>query len=157
MRVVPTPPPPPPPEPTRSPNAIALGRKAWIHPTDLQWEFTTSRGPGGQNVNKVATRAVLNVDPRRVYGLHEAARGRWMDLVRHRMGGECVTFSCGEHRSQLQNREACVAQLAASVRQAEIIPKVRRATKATRGSRERRLESKKREGEKKRSRGWSDQ
>ncbi|MFM7809830.1 MAG: peptide chain release factor-like protein, partial [Planctomycetota bacterium] len=110
-------PPPPPPEPARSPNAIALGRKAWIHPTDVQWEFTTSRGPGGQNVNKVATRAVLSVNPERVFGLHEAARGRWMDVVRHRMASGCATFSCGEHRSQLQNREACVAQLAASVRQ----------------------------------------
>ena len=155
MLAVPTPPPPP--EPVRSPNAIALGRKAWIHPDDLAWEFTTSRGPGGQNVNKVATRAVLGVDPSRVFGLHEAARARWMDLVRHRMSGDRVSFSCGEHRSQLQNREACVAQLAASVRQAEVIPKVRRATKATRGSRERRLESKKREGDKKRARGWRDQ
>ena len=150
------PPPTPPPEPPRSPNAITLGRKAWIHPDDLQWEFTTSRGPGGQNVNKVATRAVLGVDPARVFGLHEAARGRWLDLVQHRMSGGRVAFTCGEHRSQLQNREACVAQLAASVRQAEVIPKVRRATKATRGSRERRLESKKREGEKKKSRQWRD-
>jgi ribosome-associated protein len=147
-------PPPPPPEPARSPNAIALGRKAWIHPDSLSWAFTTSRGPGGQNVNKVATRAVLQVDPARVYGLHEAARVRWMEVVRHRVAGGVVTFSCGEHRSQLQNREACVAQLAASVRQAEVPPKVRRPTKATRGSRERRLESKKREGEKKKSRGW---
>lgn len=150
-------PPPPPPEPVRSPNAIALGRKAWIHPDDLSWSFTTSRGPGGQNVNKVATRAVLQVDPARVYGLHEAARVRWMEVVRHRIAGGMVAFNCGEHRSQLQNREACVAQLAASVRQAEVPPKVRRPTKATRGSRERRLEGKKREGEKKRLRGWSDQ
>ena len=160
MRTVqpdPAPTPPPNSEPVRSPNAIALGRKAWIHPNDLQWEFTTSRGPGGQNVNKVATRAVLSVEPARVFGLHEAARARWMDLVQHRVAGGLVTFHCGEHRSQLQNREACVAQLAASVRQAEVIPKVRRATKATRGSRERRLESKKREGEKKKSRGWRDQ
>jgi ribosome-associated protein len=153
VRIV-LPQPPPPPEPARSPNAIALGRKAWIHPDDLQWEFTTSRGPGGQNVNKVATRAVLSVDPVRVFGLHEAARARWLDVVRHRVAGGVVTFSCGEHRSQLQNREACVAQLAASVRQAEVPPKVRRPTKATRGSRERRLDSKKREGEKKKSRGW---
>ena len=150
MEPVPT----PPPEPMRSPTAIALGRKAWIHPDDLDWSFTTSRGPGGQNVNKVATRAVLQVDPARVFGLHESARARWLELVRHRVAGGAVVFSCGEHRSQLQNREACVAQLAASVRQAEVPPKVRRPTKATRGSRERRLESKKRDSEKKQSRRW---
>lgn len=146
------PPPAPVPDPPRSPNAVALGRKAWIHPDDLHWEFTTSRGPGGQNVNKVATRAMLSVDPARVFGLHVSARGRWIELVRHRVAGERVTFHCGEHRSQLQNREACVAQLAASVRQAEVAPKVRRPTKATRGSRERRLESKRRESLKKRER-----
>jgi len=146
----------PSPEPARSPNAVALGRRAWIHPDHLRWQFTTSRGPGGQNVNKVATRAVLNVDPADVHGLPEAARTRWLGLMQHRMAGHEVTFQCGEHRSQLQNREACVAQLAASVRQAEVPPKVRRATKATRGSQERRLESKKREGEKKRGRRWSE-
>lgn len=146
----------PSPEPARSPNAVALGRRAWIHPDHLRWQFTTGRGPGGQNVNKVATRAVLHVHPSDVHGLPQAARSRWLELMRHRMAGEEVTFQCGEHRSQLQNREACVAQLAAGVRQAEVQPKVRRATKATRGSRERRLDSKKREGEKKRSRQWRD-
>ena len=144
----------PPPEPVRSPNAIALGRRAWIHPDDLQWQFTTSRGPGGQNVNKVATRAVLNVQPSRVHGLNDAARTRWLDLMQHRMAGGSIAFTCGEHRSQLQNRESCVAQLVASVRQAEVVPKIRRPTKATRGSRERRLEGKKRDSGIKRDRGW---
>jgi len=144
----------PPPEPVRSPNAIALGRRAWIHPDDLQWQFTTSRGPGGQNVNKVATRAVLNVQPSRVHGLNDAARARWLDLMQHRMAGGAIAFTCGEHRSQLQNRESCVAQLVASVRQAEVVPKIRRPTKATRGSRERRLEGKKRDSGIKRDRGW---
>ena len=144
----------PPPEPVRSPNAIALGRRAWIHPDDLQWQFTTSRGPGGQNVNKVATRAVLNVQPSRVYGLNDAARTRWLDLMQHRLADGAIAFTCGEHRSQLQNRESCVAQLVASVRQAEVVPKIRRPTKATRGSRERRLEGKKRDSGIKRDRGW---
>jgi ribosome-associated protein len=140
-------------EPLRSPNAIPLGRRAWIHPTALRWQFTTSRGPGGQNVNKVATRAVLHVRPDDVHGLGDAARGRWLDLVRQRVGADgSVAFHCGEHRSQLQNREACVAQLGASVRQAEVAPKIRRPTKATRGSHERRLESKRRESLKKRER-----
>lgn len=145
------------PDPPRSPNAIALGRRAWIHPDDLTWQFTTSRGPGGQNVNKVATRAVLGVHPDRIFGLDPGARARWLELVRHRVADGRVTFSCGEHRSQLQNREACVAQFVASVRQAVVAPKVRRPTKATRGSRERRLESKKRESDKKQSRRWSGQ
>jgi ribosome-associated protein len=146
----------PSPEPHRSPNAVSVDRRAWIHPDHLRWQFTTARGPGGQNVNKVATRAVLHVDPADVHGLAEGARGRWLELVRHRLAGLEVVFQCGEHRSQLQNREACVAQLAASIRQAEVAPKVRRPTKATRGSRERRLESKKRESDKKRSRRWND-
>lgn len=144
------------PEPARSPNAVALGRRAWIHPDHLRWQFTTARGPGGQNVNKVATRAVLHVDPSDVHGLHPAARARWLGLTRHRMAGHEVTFQCGEHRSQLQNRESCVAQLVASVRQAEVQPKVRRPTKATRGSQERRLESKRRESLKKRDRRGMD-
>ena len=72
--------------------------------------------------------------------------------MQHRLANGEVIFSCGEHRSQLQNRGGCVAQFAASVRQAEIVPKVRRATKATRSSRERRLEGKRRDSSIKRGR-----
>jgi len=129
-----------------------MGRRAWIHPSDLKWQFTTSRGPGGQNVNKVATRAMLQVQPSSVHGLNAAAHARWLVLMQHRLAGGVVAFACGEHRSQLQNREACVGQLVASVKQAEVTPKIRRATKATRGSRERRLDSKRRESDKKRRR-----
>ena len=59
-----------------------------------------------------------------------------------------------EHRSQAQNREACVARLKKLIEACEAPPKIRRKTKPTRGSKERRLKAKKEHSEKKRNRGW---
>ncbi len=141
-------------ESARSPNAISLGRRAWVHPDALAWSFSTSPGPGGQHVNKTATKALLRVDPNHIGGLHPAARARLDTLMRHRSSGGLASFSSHQHRSQASNRDECLAMLAALVSQAEVQPRVRRKTKPSRGSKERRLDSKQREGKKKRDRGW---
>ena len=111
---------PPPRRPIRPGNAFDCGPRAWIDPAGLDFSFSRSGGPGGQNVNKVHSRAELMVKLGSIHGLDERALERLRELVLR----------------------------------ASIPPKVRRKTKPTRGSIERRLEAKKREGEKKRQRRW---
>jgi len=73
------------------------------------------------------------------------------------VGGGKLLFRCDLHRSQLMNREACQARLTALVRQAEVRPKVRKKTRPTRGSIERRLEGKRKSSERKKNRRWNDE
>ncbi len=141
-------------DPEQSPNAIVLGKRAWVHPDSLTWSFSCSPGPGGQHVNKTATKALLRVDTNLIYGLNPFARQRLDALMGHRSAKGMASFSSHQHRSQAANREECLDHLRAIVKQAEIQPRVRRKTKPSRSSKERRLDSKHREGRKKQNRGW---
>lgn len=91
-------------------------------------------------------------------GLNAAARQRLMTLASAWLArGEELVLHADETRSQLDNREAALRRLAEVVTRAATPPKVRRPTKPTRGSKERRLASKKRDGEKKSRRQWRDE
>lgn len=147
----------PPRKPTRPPGALDLGRGAWVRPQDLAWTFTTARGPGGQHVNKASTAAVLRVRIADLGGLDAAAQER----LRAQAGGTLVgdgelLFRCDLHRSQLMNREACQARLRTLVSHAAARPKVRKRTKPTYGSVQRRLQGKRKASERKASRRWRD-
>ncbi len=145
----------PPRKPMRPGNAFDCGPRAWIDPSGLDFSFSRSGGPGGQNVNKVHSRAELMVKLTAIHGLDERALGRLCDAAgSHLVHGDTLRFTAEEHRSQKANKDACLERLREMVLRASIPPKVRRKTKPTRGSIERRLESKKREGEKKRQRRW---
>jgi len=140
----------------RPASAIDLGRGAWIAPSRLQWSFSRSGGPGGQHVNKTSTKATLRIHMDDVHGLDDAARARLVDIASSRLTqGDEIVLQADESRSQLDNREAALRRLRAIVIQAATPPKIRRKTKPTRGSKERRLQSKKRDSEKKSRRGWS--
>ncbi|MBU6209322.1 MAG: aminoacyl-tRNA hydrolase [Planctomycetes bacterium] len=146
---------PPPRRPARPGNAFDCGPRAWIDPAGLDFSFSRSGGPGGQNVNKVHSRAELMVKLASIHGLDERALDRLRDAAgSHLVHGDTLRFTAEEHRSQKANKDACLERLRELVLRASIPPKVRRKTKPTRGSIERRLESKKREGEKKRQRRW---
>jgi ribosome-associated protein len=119
----------------------------------MRFSFTTSSGPGGQNVNKRATRCELRValadlllPPDAVERLRAASS--WLVTG----AGELVIES-DEHRSQKRNQDACVERLEHMIRAAMVRPKVRRATRPTRSSVRRRIEEKKRNSERKRRRG----
>lgn len=143
-------------ERTRPADAVEIGRRAWLSPVDMQWKFTRSGGPGGQHVNTSATRAELRVRITAIGGLHPAAAERIRAAAGHLLieSTDELRVVSQEHRSQPQNRTACVARLRALVEACEPMPKVRRKTKPTRGSKERRLKAKKEQSEKKRNRGW---
>ena len=114
---------------------------------------TPSSGPGGQHVNRSATRieAVWNVPGSPA--LTEAQRARLLLRLASRLDGDGdLRVVASDRRSQLQNRAAALERLAGVVARALAIPKARRATKPTKASRERRLARKKRRGETKRER-----
>src|SRR5262245_37150929 len=120
---------------------------------DIEERFVRASGPGGQNVNKVATAVELRF---RVEGsaLPADVKERLRALAGHRMTAEGVlVIDSREHRTQAQNREAARARLAALLELATKQPKRRRATKPRAGVREERLESKKRRSAVKESRG----
>jgi ribosome-associated protein len=114
---------------------------------------TPSSGPGGQHVNRSATRieAVWNVTASPV--LTPAQRSRLQLRLASRLDGDGnLRVVASDRRSQLQNRSAALERLSGVVSRALAVPKARRATKPTRASKERRLDSKKRRGTTKRER-----
>lgn len=125
--------------------AVAPG---WIIPAaDLSLRFVRSSGPGGQNVNKVATKVELRFAFSTCAALNEGQRLRLRALVPGSINqaGELVLFS-DETRSQLNNVERARTRLRALLLQARIPPKKRRPTRPSRAAKARRVDGKKRRG-----------
>lgn len=121
---------------------------------DLQWAFTRSAGPGGQNVNKVSTAVELRIDLNRCTGIPYAVRERLRALAGHRLTADGILrLEASRHRSQGQNREEALAKLCDLLLQAAQRPKKRIKTRASAGSRRRRAASKARHSQIKRLRG----
>ncbi len=110
---------------------------------ELSWRFSRSSGPGGQSVNTSDSRAELSFDVAGSAALSELQRSRALERLGGRLVQGVLTVAAGEHRSQLQNREAALSRMAALLAEAVAPPPAaRRATRRTKGSQERRLEVK---------------
>ncbi len=127
---------------------IQVTRGVAIDEKEIQEEFIRASGPGGQNVNKVATAVQLRFDVRRSLTLPSEIRSRLFRLAGRRLNAEGVlVIQAQRFRTQEQNRADARERLVALIRQAAVRPKPRRKTKPSRAAKERRLESKKRKSQ----------
>ena len=126
---------------------IRINPSISIGEDELEERFIRASGPGGQNVNKLSTAVQLRFDVRHSPSLPDDVRTRLERLAGRRLTREGVlVISAQRHRTQERNRQDALDRLIELIERAAVAPIPRRATKPTRGSRERRLESKKRRG-----------
>ena len=133
---------------------IYVSPKLSIPKREIQFVYGTSSGPGGQHVNKVATKATLRFDIWNATSLTQSQKHKIATLLATRINkAGILRVSSSKHRSQRANREVVLDRFAELLRQAIKPVRKRRTTKVPRSSKRKRLENKKRRGETKRGRG----
>lgn len=124
---------------------------------EILFEYIRSSGPGGQNVNKVATAVQLRFDVARSPSLREEVKSRLVKLAGRRVTAEGIlVIEAKRFRTQEQNRFDALERFYGLLKKASQKPKARRPGKPTRASQEKRLQSKRRAGQVKRGRQGKD-
>jgi ribosome-associated protein len=127
---------------------IRVTERIHLDESELQESFIRASGPGGQNVNKVSSAVQLRFDARGSRSLPNDVAIRLQRLAGSRLTNEgIIVITANRHRSQEMNRDDARARLFEMIREAANPPPPRRATKPTKASKKRRLDSKSRRGE----------
>lgn len=120
---------------------------------EIELQAITGSGPGGQHVNRSATRIALRWNVRTTRALDELQRERVLGVLSSRVDADgSIRIVAGEYRSQMQNRTAALERLSHLLSRALVVPKKRRATRPTRSSVEKRLTEKRQRSDTKRGR-----
>lgn len=139
---------------------LAGGRSLLIPREELRWAATHASGPGGQNVNKVATKVELRLDIFGCEALSHEQKARIAERLKNRMADGVIILTSQKTRTRLRNMEDAREKLAELLAGALAVQKPRTATRPSRGQKARRLDEKKRNTERKGARaavrGWDD-
>ncbi|MGI5308595.1 alternative ribosome rescue aminoacyl-tRNA hydrolase ArfB [Rheinheimera sp. WS51] len=126
--------------------AIDITNNIQIADNEIDWQFVRASGAGGQHVNKVSTAAHLIFDIN-ASSLPEFYKHRLLEFTDHRISKSGkIIIKCQQSRSQEMNREVALEQFLALIKAATVVAKKRIATKASYGSKQRRLATKKQRG-----------
>ena len=125
-----------------------------IPSNELHWRFSRSSGSGGQNINKTDTRVNLSFNIEKSKALTSYQKHQITKQLSDQIVNATITVISQEHRTQYKNRKLALMRLGILLEKAlEPPPKARKTTKPTKSSQKRRVNSKKKHGEKKQSRG----
>ncbi|HYW32926.1 MAG TPA: alternative ribosome rescue aminoacyl-tRNA hydrolase ArfB [Gemmatimonas sp.] len=135
------------------PEAIVVAPGVRIPVAEVELRGITGGGPGGQHVNRSATRVALRWNLRATRALSAEQRTRLVEKLGSRLDADgTLRIVAGEYRSQLQNRRAAIERLVALLARALVVQPKRKATRPTHGSIERRLDAKRQRSDTKRGR-----
>ncbi|MEZ6060392.1 MAG: alternative ribosome rescue aminoacyl-tRNA hydrolase ArfB [Planctomycetaceae bacterium] len=124
-----------------------------IPDTEFSFSFARSGGPGGQNVNKVNSKAILHWNVTQSPSLPQAVKERFLERFRRRLTTDGIlVLNSQRYRDQGRNVLDCMEKLRALILEAAVTPKKRRPTKPGKGAQQRRLQNKRQQSEKKQSR-----
>jgi len=133
---------------------LEINSQIRIADTELQWTFVRSGGPGGQNVNKVASKAVVRWNLAASPSVPEDVKARMRMQQRNRITTEGdLIITSQRYRDQERNKQDCLEKFRDIILQAFITPKPRKPSKPSHASRERRLQVKRRRSQVKKTRG----
>ena len=134
---------------------LVVNSRIRISESEFTFSYARSSGPGGQNINKVNSKATLRWQPAASAGLPPDVRERFLARYAVRLTGDGdLLISSQRFRDQGRNVQDCLEKLTAMVAAVAQPPKRRKKTRPTKGSVKRRLEQKRRTGDKKSDRGW---
>jgi ribosome-associated protein len=137
-----------------TPTMISVTPHITLDESELEFSFVRSSGPGGQNVNKVATAVQVRFDVARSPSLPADVRARMIARAGNKVTREGVlVFTARRFRTQERNRADAIDRLVEMIRAAATPPKRRRKTKPTRASKQQRVDQKRRRSSTKRLRG----
>lgn len=136
---------------------LTVNHQLGVPLSELEFRFVRSSGPGGQNVNKVATKAVLRWDVSSTTSLDESIKARFLQKNQNRINAEGeLVLASDRFRSQTRNMKDCLDKLRSLISDVVRPPKPRRPTRPSAGVRRRRLEDKRRLSQKKKNRRFVD-